>query len=44
MVGNQDKEVDHKHASQGNAGRLAGLKVQHDLGSLSSPLVSLEAF
>lgn len=36
MVGNPDKNVEHKCASRENVGRLAGLKVQHDLGSLRS--------
>lgn len=39
MVGSPDTRVEHKH-QVGDAGRLAGLKVQRDLGSLpSTPFV-----
>lgn len=37
MVGNPDEKVAHQRASQENVGRLAGLKVRHDLGSPPSP-------
>lgn len=44
VAGNQDKKVEHKCASRENVGRLAGLKVQHNLGSPHSPPVVLLSF
>lgn len=44
MVGNPDEKVAHQCASQENVGRLAGLKVRHDLGSPPSPLFVILSF